>query len=144
MGVLWDNLQRQQRAGGGGSDKLVDVQIITSAGMAIQRGPNPIVPGGVVYLSDGGALSAACIRTDTDDFDPNQVCEPSDPMVANMLVHMVVLVLVQTTIPNLLPCRLVATPIDASTWKGTWKVHQKQGCASTLKKYGIHVMSRYE
>ena len=43
--------------------------------MSIERGPNPLKHGGVVYLSDGEGSSAACIRTDKDDtFDPLKVC----------------------------------------------------------------------
>ena len=69
LGVLWNELRTQEDA------ELVDVLLVTSAGMAIERGPNPIVPGGVVYLSDGEASSAACMRTDhTKEFYPNQVC----------------------------------------------------------------------
>jgi hypothetical protein len=71
LGVLWNNILSHHR----GND-LVDVLLITSAGMAIERGPNPIVPGGVVYLCDGSASSAACLRSPNDDtqFHPNQVC----------------------------------------------------------------------
>ena len=69
LGVLWNELRIKHHG------ELVDVLLITSAGMAIDRGPNPVVPGGVVYLSDGGASSAACMRTDNlDAFYPNQVC----------------------------------------------------------------------
>ena len=69
LGVLWDNIQTEQVKGG-----LVDIQLIVSAGMAIERGPNPVVPGGVVYLTDGEASSAACQRADKGPFDPDTVC----------------------------------------------------------------------
>lgn len=61
--------------------QFVDVQLITSAGMAIEFGPNPVVPGGVVYLTDGGATSAACWRPsdDTEPFDPEVVCRVPTP-----------------------------------------------------------------
>ena len=53
----------------------MDIILIMSAGMAIERGPNPVVPGGVVYLSDGGASSAACLRPANDGvFLPNSLC----------------------------------------------------------------------
>ena len=69
LGVLWNHLKTKHQA------ELVDVLLITSAGMAIEDGPNPIVTGGVVYLSDGGASSAACMRTDDSlVFNPNMVC----------------------------------------------------------------------
>jgi len=68
MGQLYNNIQLYEQG------QLVDVQLITSAGMAIERGPNPVVPGGVVYLSDGEASSAACLRTDDGTFDPDHVC----------------------------------------------------------------------
>jgi hypothetical protein len=70
LGVLWNDLLTRHHA------ELVDVLLITSAGMAIERGPNPVVPGGVVYLSDGGASSAACLRPREQGvpFHPNQVC----------------------------------------------------------------------
>ena len=70
LGVLWNNRLTHHQ----GAD-LVDVLLITSAGMAIERGPNPVVPGGVVYLCDGSASSAACIRPPADTvFHPNHVC----------------------------------------------------------------------
>jgi len=52
------------------------VQLITSAGMRIERGPNPLKlkQGGDVYLSDDEASSGACIRNDDSTIDPNQVC----------------------------------------------------------------------
>lgn len=37
--------------------QLVDLQLITGAGMSIERGINPLTPGGVVYLSDGEGSS---------------------------------------------------------------------------------------
>jgi hypothetical protein len=71
VGTLWNYLKTNR-------EPLVDVLLVTSAGMAIERGPNPIVPGGVVYLSDGEASSAACMRTDDPAdhyaFYPQAVC----------------------------------------------------------------------
>jgi hypothetical protein len=72
LGVLWNNLLSKHHGKG-----LVDVLLITSAGMAIERGPNPIVPGGVVYLCDGSASSAVCMRPNHElgvAFHPNHVC----------------------------------------------------------------------
>ena len=69
LGVLWNDLKTKHHG------ELVDVLLITSAGMSIEHGPNPVVPGGVVYLSDGSASSAACMRTDDYDvFLPDHVC----------------------------------------------------------------------
>lgn len=66
-GTLWNHIQTEDLP-------LVDILLITSAGMSIERGPNPVVPGGVVYLCDGEASSAACMRTDNDEFQPDTVC----------------------------------------------------------------------
>jgi predicted amidohydrolase len=67
--VLWNHIQTQEH------HRLVDILLLTSAGMSIDRGPNPIVPGGVVYMTDGGASSAACLRSDDNVvFLPDQVC----------------------------------------------------------------------
>jgi hypothetical protein len=69
LGVLWNDLKTKHHS------ELVDILLITSAGMSIEHGPNPVVPGGVVYLSDGSASSAACMRTDDYDvFLPDHVC----------------------------------------------------------------------
>ncbi len=47
MGQLYNNIELHEHG------QLVDVQLITSAGMAIERGPNPLKTGGVVsYLCD--------------------------------------------------------------------------------------------
>ena len=67
VGTLWNHVKTHHQP-------LVDVLLVTSAGMAIERGPNPVVPGGVVYLSDGEASSAACLRTDHHAFHPESVC----------------------------------------------------------------------
>jgi len=50
--------------------ELMDLHIVTSAGMPIERGPNPVIPGGVTYFGDGTASSAALIRSDHGRFDP--------------------------------------------------------------------------
>ncbi len=52
---------------------LVDVHLITLARMAIERGPTPVRPGGVVYVTDGGASSGAFVRTDNAHYDPSVV-----------------------------------------------------------------------
>lgn len=67
MGTLWSHIKTHELP-------LVDLLLVTSAGMAIERGPNPVVPGGVVYLCDGDASSAACLRTDDHEFRPEAVC----------------------------------------------------------------------
>jgi len=66
-GTLWDTIKAHQLP-------LVDILLVTSAGMSIERGPNPVVPGGAVYLCDGEASSAACLRTDNHEFSPDSVC----------------------------------------------------------------------
>ena len=53
----------------------MDVHLVVSAGMALELGAVPIRPGGVAYLTDGTASSAACLRTDNDEYDPQKVCQ---------------------------------------------------------------------
>ena len=132
MGVLWDNLQQHH------DSELVDVQIIASAGMAIERGPNPVVPGGVVYLSDGEASSAACLRTDTGDFDPDKVCRAIGP---NGRKHL------PQGGPNYSNFFTMSACLDAhrlNLLEGYYSLYQTQGCAYTLKLYGIDVMDQYD
>lgn len=128
MGALWNSLQRDE-------DKLVDIQLIISAGMSIERGPNPVKPGGVVYLTDGeAASSAACIRTSTGVFEPEHVCrealdsvkhEPAGgPGYSNFVA-------------------LSACMDIKADYKGFYSMYQPQGCANTLSTYGIQVFDSY-
>ena len=128
MGALWNNLRTRH------GSQLVDVHLITSAGMSIERGPNPIKHGGVVYLSDGEASSAACIRTDNDDiFDPNHVCRGKP----DGLQHRPQGGAGYTSFVALSGC----IDMEESTLlEGFYSMYQPQGCANTLKTYGIDVM----
>jgi len=132
LAVLWSQLEAS-------GDELLDVQLVTSAGMAIERGPNPIKPGGVVYLSDGEASSAACIRT-TDDgnFDPSTVCrKPGPGGIKHFPVggrHSSEFILLSGCIDFLNKTDLL---------KGYYSIFQTQGCAYTLKLYGIDVLTEY-
>ena len=134
MGSLWDNLQQHHKS------KLVDVQIITSAGMAIERGPNPVVPGGVVYLSDGEASSAACYRSDDGNFDPDKVCRVVGPKGRKHLPqgggH------TYSEFFSLSACLDLMGYSDVL--EGYYSIYATQGCAYTLKKYGIHVMDKFD
>ena len=128
MGALWNSLRVNH------GSNLVDVQLITSAGMSIERGPNPVKPGGVVYLSDGEASSAACIRTDKAAiFDPNHVCRGKP----DGLQHRPQGGAGYTSFVAISGC------IDmekSDLLKGYYSMHQPQGCANTLRTYGIDVM----
>lgn len=130
MGKLWDSLRMNH------DSQLVDVQLIVSAGMAIERGPNPIVPGGVVYLSDGDASSAACQRSDTGKFDSNTVCRGE----ISGLKH----------IPqggrgysDFFPLTACIDLESIDLLKGYYSLYQTQGCAYTLNVYGIDVFDEF-
>mmetsp|Transcript_22680 Transcript_22680/g.53674 ORF Transcript_22680/g.53674 Transcript_22680/m.53674 type:complete len:324 (+) Transcript_22680:2067-3038(+) len=133
QGALWTNLKRRNE-----TDVLVDVQLITSGGMSIERGLNAIAPGGVVYLSDGVASSAACRRphTDTDPIQPDKLCRDVSKKGKKRLVptggdgysdYFMMTHCVNYPKPELL--------------KGYYTMNQPQGCASTLAEYGWHVTS---
>ena len=159
LGVLWHGLQEQQkRVGEDGDvdddeaddgqvseDLLVDVHLITSAGMSIERGPTPVKQGGVVYLTDGEASSAACRRPilpkgqEGYDFDPKVVCRDRHNDGPTGLRH----------VPNggpgyssFIELATCLNPDDAP-WKplleGYYSNHATQGCAYTLKLHGIDV-----
>jgi hypothetical protein len=124
LGVLWESIQSTGQA-------LVDVQLITSAGMAIELGPNPVKPGGgVVYLTDGEASSAACVRTDTTEhFDPETVCRKPGP---GGIKHVPV-----ASSGRLSEFITLSGCIDflnkTSLLEGYYSIYQTQGCANTLK-----------
>ena len=132
MGALYNNLRTKY------DSQLVDLQLITSAGMSIERGINPLTPGGVVYLSDGEGSSAACIRTDSSDiFDPNHVCRGKP----DGLQHRPSGGPGYTSFVSLSGC------IDmerSHLLKGFYSMYQPQGCANTLKSYGIDVMDDFK
>jgi hypothetical protein len=138
MGVLWEHLQKT-------NDDLVDVLLITSAGMAIEFGPNPIVPGGVVYMSDGGATSAACWRPnqDTKPFSPEMTCRVPVPKGIKHFPPV-------TTIGNgnyyssfftMSACQDV---LDFPRLEGYYSLYQTQGCAYSLSDFGIGVMDEMQ
>jgi hypothetical protein len=131
MGALWNSLRMHH------DSILVDVQLITSAGMSIERGPNPLKQGGVVYLSDGEASSSACIRSDDSTFDPNHVCRGNP----GGLQHRPQGGPGYSSFVSLSGC------IDMEKFhllEGYYSMHQPQGCANTLKTYGIDVMDDYK
>ena len=132
MGALWDNLRMKY------DSQLVDVQLITSAGMSIERGPNPIKHKGVVYLTDGEGSSAACIRTDTAQvFDPNNVCRGSPDSIQHR----------PHGGPGYSGFVGLSGCIDmekSHLLKGYYSMYQPQGCANTLKTYGIDVMDEFK
>ena len=134
MGSLWENLKQHHKS------KLVDVQIITSAGMAIERGPNPVVPGGVVYLSDGEASSAACYRSDDGTkFDPKNTCRQVGRKGRKHLPqggHK------YSEFFSLSACLDLIGHSDLL--EGYYSIHATQGCAYTLKQYGIHVLDKFD
>jgi len=132
VGSLWNELRTQYKP-------LVDVLIITSAGMAIERGPNPIVPGGVVYLSDGEASSAACMRT-TDanmPFHSEMVCRGD----VGGLKHIPIGGPGYSSFFELASCWDMK---KTELLKGYYSLYQTQGCAYTLKTYDIDVMDEFK
>lgn len=131
-GALWENLQKKYHG------ELVDVQLISSAGMSIEAGPNPVVPNGVVYLTDGGASSGACLRSDSEKFDPDRVCRK---LGKNSLKS---LPLGTTGYSSFFTISTCIDVVDRELLYGYYSLHQPQGCANTLKTYGIDVMDSYE
>lgn len=129
MGALWHTIQQNH-------EDLVDVHLIISAGMSIERGPNPVVPGGVVYLTDGeAAASAACIRTSTGEYEAEHVCRE----VVAGVKHM----------PSGGPGYSNFIPLSAcmdvnADYEGYYSMYQPQGCANTLSLYGIQVLDQYK
>ena len=130
MGLLWDTLRQTD-------GDLVDVHLITSAGMQIEYGPNPIVPGGVTYLSDGVGTSAACWRhsEDAEPFDPDQTCRVPTPTA---IKH-------YPPVPNrgysdfftMSACQDV---LDFEMMKGYYTLYQTEGCAKSLSDFGLDVV----
>lgn len=131
MGQLYNNIQLYENG------QLVDVHLITSAGMAIERGPNPIVPGGVVYLSDGEASSAACLRTEQGIFDPDHVCRGHPDGIKHIPVG-------GPGYSNFFPMSACWDMKDRELLTGYYSVHQTQGCAYTLKLYGLDMQERFK
>lgn len=131
VGTLWNKLRTEHQ-------DLVDVLVITSAGMAIERGPNPVVPGGVVYLSDGGASSAACMRSDSHvTFHPNVVCRGN----VGGLKHIPIGGPGYSSFFDLTACWDIE---DIELLKGYYSMYQTQGCAYSLKTYDIDVMDEFK
>lgn len=140
-GALWETLQDNKRKYADDEEEdsgdLVDVQLITSAGMAIERGPNPVVPGGVVYLTDGEeGASAACRRTfESSAFDPDQVCRETIKGVKHMPSG-------GAGYSHFVP--LSACVDVMADYEGYYSLYQPQGCANTLSMYGIQVLDEYK
>jgi hypothetical protein len=130
LGVLWDTIQKT------GGD-LVDVHLITAAGMVIEFGPNPVVPGGSVYMSDGVGTSAACWRHSEDErpFDPLTTCRKPNP---KGIKHF-------PPVPDqgyseffsMSTCEDV---LDFDLMKGYYSLYQTEGCAMTLSDFGLDVL----
>ena len=131
VGVLWNTISEEQHP------QLVDVQLVTSAGMSIERGPNPIVPGGVVYLTDGGASSAACVRTSKAPFDPDAVCRQRP----DGLKHVPVGGPGYSTFIELAGCIDLE---NTTLLNDYYSIYQDQGCAFTLKVYGIDMVDDFK
>lgn len=129
MGTLWNHIKTHDLP-------LVDILLITSAGMAIERGPNPVVPGGVVYLCDGDASSAACLRTDDHEFHPEAVCRGD----VGGLKHIPAGGPGYTNFFALSACWDME---NSELLKGYYSMYQPQGCAFTLKTYDIDVMDDF-
>lgn len=138
LGSLWTNLQHAPNFK---DDKnLVDVLLVTSAGMAIERGPNPIKKGGVAYLSDGEASSAACVRSRHDGaFDSEEVCRHSPGEIKH--VPMYDSHDVSSEFVLLSGCYDFLNKTDLL--QGYYSIYQTQGCAFTLKTYGIDVFDEF-
>lgn len=153
LNVLWKTLQEQTNGNHTEFDSLstatvpeenlVDIHLITSAGMAIERGVTPLRRGGVVYLTDGGANSAACMRTDQGVFDADRVCRDRHNDGPKGLRHVPVGGKGYSSYIELATC---LNPDDAP-WKpmmeGYYSNHATQGCAYTLKLHGIDVFDEY-
>lgn len=132
VGTLWESLQKNYNS------ELVDVLVVTSAGMSLERGPNPLNYGGVAYLCDGTASSAACIRTDKGPFDPDKVCRAVKP---DGIKHIPT---GGTNFSEFFPMSACIDVEKIDLLKGYFSLYQTQGCAYTLKLYGIDVMDEFD
>lgn len=131
VGTLWTILQTRERG------HLVDVHLITSAGMDIQSGPNPVVPGGVVYLSDGEASSAACLRTDHGMYNPDQTCR-IPPEGLKHIPHG------GANYSNFVTMQACIDEGSIDLLPGYYSMYKSQGCAYTLWQYGINVLDAFK
>jgi len=165
--VLWDQLLDEKngttstkvfdRDGEDGhvsveEDDLVDVHLVVSAGMTLERGPTPIKRGGVAYLTDGEASSAACQRPrDDTEYDPERVCRATHDNGPDGLKHIhnieetKATTTTTTTTQSYSPYIELSSCInpDDAPWKplmeGYFSNHATQGCAFTLKMHGMDV-----
>jgi hypothetical protein len=137
-GLLYNILQNEP---GDMKDKLVDVLLITSAGMAIEFGPNPIVPGGVVYMTDGGATSAACWRDSADQgpFDPQSTCRLPTPKAIKHYPSVL-----DPRFSSFFTVSACVDILDFSLLKGYFSLYANQGCTMTLSDFGIEVMDEFK
>lgn len=131
--ALWDNLQEKY------DSELMDLHIVASAGMSIERGPNPVIPGGVTYLSDGTASSAACMRSDHGHFDPETSCRVFGP---KGLKHLPTGGSKEYSEFFVMSACVDVEKLDFL--EGYYSNYQPQGCGYTLKTYGIHVMDTFD
>lgn len=88
------------------------------------------------YLCDGTASSAACLRSDSGEFDPNVVCRAPPTEIKHVPVgHS------YSEFFSMSAC------IDITKYEylqGYYSLYQTQGCAYTLKLYGINVFDEYD
>ncbi|KAA8494656.1 hypothetical protein FVE85_2897 [Porphyridium purpureum] len=115
----------------------VQVHLITSAGMSIEAGPNPLLPGGVTYISDGSASSAACRRshTETGPADVSKVCREPLGQKSRKSIPL--------NMPGYSGFFLPASCFDAvdlADFKGFFSENRKQGCANALSKSGLDIL----
>jgi hypothetical protein len=131
-GALWSSLKKR-------GEGLVDVQLVTSGGMTIERGLNAIAPGGVVYLSDGEASSAACRRSGADHHShvpPDKLCRDVGISGIKQLVPHG-----GEGYSSFFPMSHCVSYPKPDLLEGYYSLHQLQGCANTLQTYGMHVLN---
>jgi hypothetical protein len=145
-GVLWKQIQNQSLSSPETEvdSLLVDVLLITSAGMTIEYGPSPIVPGGVVYMTDGGATSAACYRPVDDEskYDPHSVCRTPPPTQVKHYPPVPPTTNGKTNASDYSQFFTMATCTDvlsANDLRGYFSLYQPMGCTYTLQDFGIEV-----
>lgn len=135
LGSLWSTLQAQHNPVH--ERHLVDVLLVVSAGMALERGPNPLRKGGVAYLTDGEASSAACLRSPMDGpFDPDDICRQDPGHIKHIPVA-------QESSEYILMSGCYDFLNHTHMLDGYYSLYQTQGCAYTLKLYGIDVLDEY-
>jgi hypothetical protein len=86
-------------------------------------------------MCDGTASSTACLRSDSGEFDPNVACRA--PLTGiNLFGHSY-----SEFFSMLSACIDIA---KYENLQGYYSLYQTQGCAYTLKLYGIDVFDEYD